>query len=377
MGYLTEDMAGLENREKTIVRTSFIGILVNVLLAAFKAVVGLITHSIAVTLDAVNNLSDAMSSVITIVGTKLAGKSPDSKHPLGYGRIEYLSAMIVSALVLYAGITSLVESVKSIIHPETPDYSTVSLIIIAAAVIAKVLLGTYVRRTGKRVHSASLEASGSDALFDAIISASVLLCAVLYLLFGLSLESYAGAIISIVIIRSGIGMLRDTLDDILGKRYDEELLSAIRQTVAKDPEVHGVYDLILHAYGPDLNFGSVHVEVRDTMTAPEIDLMERRIASMVFKDHGIVLTSISIYAMNDSTPEMKSIRDTVMGIVKGFDGVLQVHAFSANPEKKILTLDIVLDFAVKDRSALFSQIREAVQQAFPDFTLYLTLDIDF
>ncbi|MBR2287132.1 MAG: cation transporter, partial [Clostridia bacterium] len=357
--------------------TSFIGILVNVLLAAFKAVVGLITHSIAVTLDAVNNLSDAMSSVITIVGTKLAGKAPDSKHPLGYGRIEYLSAMIVSALVLYAGITSLVESVKSIIHPETPDYSTVSLIIIAAAVIAKVLLGTYVRRTGKRVHSASLEASGSDALFDAIISASVLLCAVLYLIFGLSLESYAGAVISIVIIRSGIGMLRDTLDDILGKRYDDELLSAIRQTVAKDPEVHGVYDLILHAYGPDLNFGSVHVEVRDTMTAPEIDLMERRIASMVFKDHGIVLTSISIYAMNDSTPEMKSIRNTVMGIVTGFDGVLQVHAFSANPEKKILTLDIVLDFAVKDRSALFAQIREAVQQAFPDYTLYLTLDIDF
>ena len=177
MGYIPVE--NQDSRETTIVRTSIIGILVNVLLAAFKAAIGLITHSIAVTLDAVNNLSDALSSVITIVGTKLAGKLPDKKHPLGYGRIEYLSAMIVSALVLYAGITSLVESIKSIISPEKPDYSVVSLIIVGSAVVAKLLLGTYVKRTGKRVNSASLEASGSDAMFDSIISASVLLCALI------------------------------------------------------------------------------------------------------------------------------------------------------------------------------------------------------
>ena len=129
------------SRERVIVRTSVIGILTNVLLAAFKAFVGIVSHSIAVTLDAVNNLSDALSSIITIVGTKLAGRLPDKKHPLGYGRIEYLSAMIVSGIVLYAGITSLVESVKKIFQPETPDYSTVSLIIIAVAVAAKILLG--------------------------------------------------------------------------------------------------------------------------------------------------------------------------------------------------------------------------------------------
>lgn len=375
MGYIPVE--NQDSRETTIVRTSIIGILVNVLLAAFKAAIGLITHSIAVTLDAVNNLSDALSSVITIVGTKLAGKLPDKKHPLGYGRIEYLSAMIVSALVLYAGITSLVESIKSIISPEKPDYSVVSLIIVGSAVVAKLLLGTYVKRTGKRVNSASLEASGSDAMFDSIISASVLLCALIYIAFGLSLEAYAGVIISIVIIRSGMEMLRDTLDDILGKRYDPEELQAIKNTIAEDPDVCGVYDLILHAYGPDRNVGSVHVEVRDEMTATGIDKMERRISKNVYEKHKLPLTSISIYAMNTSTEETKAIRAKVNEIVMGFEGVLQTHGFRADPEERTITMDIILDFDVKDRKAVFENIRAALQKAFPDYTLQLTLDIDF
>ena len=158
-----------ENRDKVIVRTSIVGIVANIFLAAFKAVVGILSHSIAVVLDAVNNLSDALSSVITIVGTKLAGKLPDKKHPLGYGRIEYLSAMIVAAIVLYAGITSLVESVKKIIHPEKADYSAVALIIIASAVVVKLILGRYVKAQGEKVNSSALVASGADASFDAIL----------------------------------------------------------------------------------------------------------------------------------------------------------------------------------------------------------------
>ena len=165
------------NRDKIIIRTSVIGILANVLLAGFKALIGIVSHSIAVLLDAVNNLSDALSSIITIVGTKLSGRLPDKKHPLGYGRIEYLSAMVVSGIVLYAGITSAVESVKKIIHPEQPDYSVVSLVIIAVAVAVKIALGRYVKAQGKKVNSGSLVASGSDAMFDAILSASVLACA--------------------------------------------------------------------------------------------------------------------------------------------------------------------------------------------------------
>ncbi|MBO7540584.1 MAG: cation diffusion facilitator family transporter, partial [Bacteroidales bacterium] len=167
-----------KNREQVIVRTSVVGILANVALAAFKAFVGFLSNSIAVVLDAVNNLTDALSSVITIVGTKLAGKPADRKHPFGYGRVEYLSTLVIAIIILYAGITAMVESVKKIITPDTPDYSTVSLVIIAVAVVVKVVLGLYVKSTGQRVNSDSLVASGKDALMDSIISLSTLVAAV-------------------------------------------------------------------------------------------------------------------------------------------------------------------------------------------------------
>ena len=192
------------DRDKKIIRTSIIGIGANVLLAAFKAVIGLASNSVAIVLDAVNNLSDAMSSLITIIGTKLAAKEPDRKHPLGYGRIEYLSAMIISAIVLYAGITALVESVKKIIDPATPDYSTIGLIIVGAAVLVKILLGRYVEGVGKKVASDSLIASGKDALFDAVLSFSTLVAAVIYIFWHVRLEAWLGAIIALFIIKAGL-----------------------------------------------------------------------------------------------------------------------------------------------------------------------------
>ena len=216
------------SRDKVIIRTSVIGIAANVLLAAFKATIGIVSHSIAVTLDAVNNLSDALSSIITIVGTKLSGRLPDKKHPMGYGRIEYLSAMIVSGIVLYAGITSAVESVKKIFHPEQPEYSTVSLAIIAVAVVVKIVLGRYVKAQGEKVNSGSLVASGSDAMFDAILSASVLACAIVFMVSGVSLEAYVGAGISAVIVKSGIEMMIETLNQILGERADKETTDQIK-----------------------------------------------------------------------------------------------------------------------------------------------------
>ena len=364
------------NRDQVIIRTSIIGIIANIFLAGFKAVVGLVSNSIAVTLDAVNNLSDALSSVITIIGTKLASKKPDKNHPLGYGRIEYLSAMIVAAIVLYAGITSFVESVKKIIHPEEPDYSPVSLIIIGAAVVVKLLLGTYVKKKGKEVNSGSLIASGSDAFFDAILSASVLLSAVIFLIWHINLEAYVGVVISCFIIKSGIEMLCETLDDILGKRVERELLADIRKTICEDEAVHGAYDLILHAYGPEKYYGSVHVEIPDTMTADEIDLMERRIAKNVYLKHGVAMTGIGIYSMNTTNDTIKEMRTNITRMVTAHEGVLQVHGFYVDLNQKTINLDVILDFALEDRAGTFAQIKEEIQQAYPDYTLYMALDID-
>ena len=264
-----EEKHNEENRNKVIVKTSVVGIVTNVILASVKAVIGLMANSIAVVLDAVNNLSDALSSIITIVGNKLSRvgnklsrKLPNEKHPLGYGRIEYLTAMVIASIVIYAGITSCVESVKKIVHPEEADYSTVSLVIIAIAVVVKVILGRYVKSQGERVNSGSLIASGSDALFDAILSLSVLASALIFIFTGLSLEAYVGVLISIFIIKAGFEMLKDTVSDLLGKKNDNELTKQIKSLIRSEEGIHGAYDLVINDYGPEKKLASVHVATR-------------------------------------------------------------------------------------------------------------------
>ena len=273
------------NREKVIVKTSVTGIAVNLLLVAFKATVGLLSNSIAIVLDAVNNLSDALSSVITILGAKLAGREADKKHPFGYGRVEYLSSLVISLIVLYAGITSLIESIKKIIHPETPDYSTVTLIIVGVAVFAKIFLGLYVKKTGDRVNSDSLINSGKDALLDSVISAATLIAAFIFIFSGLSLEAYLGAVLSLVIIKAGFDMISETVSKLLGEPGDARLIQDIKATVRSFPEVKGAYDLILHNYGPDTYNGSVHVEVEDTLTPDRLDELSRVIMGEGNEEH--------------------------------------------------------------------------------------------
>ena len=364
------------DRERVIVRTSLIGIAANILLVAFKAAVGLASNSIAIVLDAVNNLTDALSSVITIIGAKLAGKKPDREHPLGHGRYEYLSAMVIVAIVLYAGITSLVESIKKIIAPEVADYSTVTLIIVAAAVIVKILLGRYVSAIGTQVDSGSLIAAGKDALFDAAISTSVLAAALIYLGTGIALEAYVGVIISIVIIKAGIDMLRETLDDILGSRPDADLAQGIKRTVCADPDVLGAFDLLLESYGPDLTIGSIHVEVLDTMTAAEIDAMTRRIQASVFEEHHIALATVGIYSRNTADDEAAEMRSKITRIAMGHEGVLQMHGFYVDLESKAISFDLIIDFAVPDRNALYDHIAGDVKALYPDYQLNIVLDRD-
>ncbi|MEE0676146.1 MAG: cation diffusion facilitator family transporter [Ruminococcus sp.] len=365
-----------KNRDAVIVRTSIIGIIANIFLAAFKAAVGILSNSIAVVLDAVNNLSDVLSSVVTIAGTKLAGKKPDKKHPLGYGRVEYLSAMIVAAIVLYAGITSLVESIKKIIDPETPDYSAVSLIIIGSAVFVKIFLGIYVKKKGQSVNSGSLIASGSDALFDAILSASVLVSAIIFMLTGISLEAYVGVLISAFIIKSGVEMLAETLDEILGKRVDRDYLAKIRKTICEDELVTGAYDLILHSYGPEKYIGSVHVEIPDTLTANEIDVMERRIAGNVYQKHGVLMAGIGIYSVNHDNEEIGEMRKTISEIIMSHEGALQTHGFFVDMENKTINFDVIIDYGFDKREELFEHIYDDVRKAYPEYEIFMNLDID-
>ena len=362
-------------REKTIVRTSIIGIVTNLLLVGFKAFVGLMSNSIAIILDAVNNLSDALSSVVTIIGAKLGAKQPDKKHPLGYGRIEYLSSMIVAALVLYAGITSLVESIKKIIHPEAADYSTVTLVIISVAIVVKLILGLYVKKQGKKVNSGALIASGSDALFDAILSASVLASAIVYLVWGISLEAYVGVIIAGFIIKAGVEMMIETLNDIIGKREDAETTKELKRVVCEEESVLGAYDVTLFNYGPNKNYGSVHVELPDTLTVDEVDRITRRIQTNVFHKTGVILTGIGVYSHNTSNDAAAQMRNRIQETVLSHDWALQMHGFYADTEKKTVRFDVVVSFDADRKEALETLCSE-VSALYPEYEVLIVPDVD-
>ena len=363
------------NREKTIVKTSIIGILTNVLLVGFKAFVGLMSNSIAIILDAVNNLSDALSSVVTIIGAKLGAKQPDKKHPLGYGRIEYLSSMIVAALVLYAGITSLVESIKKIIRPEAAEYGTVTLVIISVAIVVKLILGLYVKKQGKKVNSGALVASGSDAMFDAILSASVLASAIVYLIWGVSLEAYVGVVIAGFIIKACVEMMIETLNDIIGKREDAETTKELKQIICEEESVLGAYDVTLFNYGPNRNYGSVHVELPDTLTVDDVDRITRKIQVDVYQKTGVIMTGIGVYSYNTSNDEAAQMRNKVQETVLSHEWALQMHGFYADTEKKTARFDVVMSFDVDRKEALETMYKE-ICGMYPDYEIVIVPDVD-
>ncbi|MBQ6674572.1 MAG: cation transporter [Ruminococcus sp.] len=366
----------MQSRGKTIVRTSMIGIGANILLAAFKAFVGLAASSVAIVSDAVNNLTDALSSIITIVGTKLAAKAPDKKHPMGHGRAEYMTALVVSAIVFYAGITIFIDSVKKIVHPSSPSYTAASIIILAAAVVVKIILGSYTKAVGKRVNSGSLEASGADALNDAILSSSVLASAVIFMIWGLDIEAYIGILIAIMILKAAYEMISEAVSDMLGKRADKELSHAIKQTIARSEGVHGVYDLILNNYGPDNYIASAHVEVDDNMTAAEIDALSRVVQAQVYSEHSVILAALGVYAVNTGSDEISRLRSDIRHMVMQHDGALQMHGFFIDQKTSTVSFDVIIDFAV-DRQAVYQDIVKEVSEKYPQYHFSVALDTDF
>ena len=244
------------------------------------------------------------------------------------------------------------ESVKQIIHPETPDYNAVSLIIVGVAVVVKILLGRYVKGVGVKVNSDSLINSGEDATLDSVISASTLVAAVIFLLFHVSLEAWLGAIISLVIIKSGVEMMKDTISQILGERNDAELAKASKQTVMSFPDVQGAYDLVLNNYGPDTWNGSIHIEVPDTYSADQLDQLIREITMKVLREHHVILTAVGVYSVNTKDDEIIEAKKKVQEIVFAHPHVRQMHGFYLTKDQKAMRFDIVISFDAKDRKAL-------------------------
>lgn len=364
------------NRSQEIIRTSWIGIVTNVLLAGFKAVVGVLASSVAIVMDAVNNLSDALSSVITIIGTKLSQRPADRKHPFGFGRIEYFSAIIIAVIVLSAGITSLIESVKKIFHPTEPEYTTVTLVIIVVAIVVKLVLGQYVKRKGQQLNSDALIASGSDALFDAVITLATLVSAGVMLLWNVSLDGILGALISLVIIKAGIEMLASPVNELLGTSIPAELSKQIIKETSDFEGVHGVYDLILHNYGPDVKIGSLHINVYDTMSAHEIHGLTRKITTYMYEHHGIIMT-VGVYAVATGDNRRAELQSKVMQSLAAHKDIVQVHGFYYSEKDQMLSVDVVPDISVHDDAALISQLTGEIQPLVPDMQVVIVVDHNY
>ena len=365
------------SRNKKIIKTSIIGIIINFLLASFKAIVGIISGSIAIVLDAVNNLTDAASSLVTIIGTKLANKKPDREHPFGHGRIEYLSAMIISVIIMYAGISSLIESIKKIIRPTVPDYSVYTVIVVVTAIFTKIIIGCYFKDRGKKLNSSSLVNSGKDALLDSVISFSTLMVIFIFTFTKISVEAYLGFIISIIIIKSGFDMIREAISSILGERVDVNLIRNVKKIIKSYPEVLGVYDIIFNNYGPNSYTGSVHIEIANTYTIDEIDELQRKITYDVYKKLGVVLAAIGIYSIDIKNKKAIDAREKISKIVNDCKDILQVHGFYYNEKDKLIQFDIVVSFECNDIESLYNDIYNKVLEQYPDYTVRILIDNDF
>jgi len=369
---IMKNILPIMTRQDKIVKTSIIGIVVNLILVAFKATIGILVNSIAITLDAVNNLTDALSSIITIIGAKLAGKAPDESHPYGYGRIEYFSSIIIAAIVLWAGITSFMESWPKIFNPDVTSYTTVSLIIIAVAVVVKFVLGKYVKNIGEEINSQALVASGSDAFFDGILSLATLVAAIISIFYNISLEGILGVIISVVIIKASLEMIKETVDSMLGDRIDSELSHNIKQSICEFPGVYGAYDLTLHNYGPENMQGSVHIEVDDDMTAVEIQRLTRQISAKILKEHTVLLNGIGIYAKND---KFNNIRNDLYEITSKYPEIKEIHAFMVYEDEGLITWDMIVDFSA-DREEIKQNVLNEINSKHPQFNYMIIDDYD-
>ncbi len=354
------------NRENQIIRASTINIAGNVLLAVVKGITGTLTGSIAITLDAVNSLADALSSVIAIIGTKLAGKSADRDHPFGYGRIEYLSSIVIAALILSAGISSFVEALRSIIHPTDPQYSVVTILIVAAAACVKFGLGALLLREGKRLGSGSLIGSGTDSFMDGGVSCATCVAGIVYMAFGWKVESWLAAVIALLIIKGGISLLFETASKLLGERADPEIVAKVEREAQSVDKVKLANGLVLQDFGPDRLTGSIHLTVDGQMSVAEFDTVARATQNRVYENCGVVLTGVTPYPdVTADDASLREIRTAVSHIVWSNDNVVDLRGLYVDSNTSTVRFDAIVKFGSGDRTELQTQLLAACEAECP------------
>lgn len=372
-----KEKATMDNsREKLIIRTSGIGIAINLVLAAVKILVGVATSSIAILSEGVNSLTDALSSTLAFIGTKLSKKHPDEKHPFGYGRIEYLTGLIVAILIIVTGFEMLTGSIQLVIHPEELSISYVSLAIVAVSAVIKFCLGGYTIKVGKKTESSALQAVGLECRNDSFGSIITIISALVFLLLGYSLDAYAGILISLLIIKAGIGVLSETLSEIIGRPGEHELAKKLYHEIRKTPGIVAAADMMLHNYGPERWSGSVNLEIDHNKTVGEIYSFLHALQLRIMHEYGVTLV-FGIYAVDNVHEEIRAVRKVIADFVKNHAHVESFHALYIDDAAQKLYCDFIVDYDLLDWDELDREFKKYFQKYYPQMQVDLTIETEF
>ena len=363
-------------RTGIINRTSILGIVVNVLIAGVKIAAGLLASSIAIVSEGVNNAADALTSVLTMVGTRLAGRHPDAKHPFGYGRIEYLTGLVVAVVIIVSGVQMLIESVKLIFRPEELSISYVSLTIVAVSAVVKFFLGLYTIARGRVAQSDALVGVGLECRGDSYISIITIGVAVVFLLTGVSLDAYAGVVMSAIILKAGVEVLLKIVSELIGRPGEKELATKIYQLVRATPGVVGAADMMLHNYGPNAWSGSVNVEIDHAKSVGEVYAMLHELQLGIMHEEHVTMV-FGVYAVDDDHVETRRIRRTILEYVKAHEHVKSFHAVYLEPGTNRLYCDLVVDYELADWGALRADFLDYMKAKVPGRDVVLTVETEF
>ena len=365
-----------DSREGIIAATSALGIAVNLLVAAAKVILGLLASSIAIVSEGINNASDALTSVLTLVGSKLAGKHPDAKHPFGYGRIEYLTSLVIAGLILFTGIEMLISSVKLIFEPSELNISFLALAVVAISAVIKFCLGVFTIKAGKKADSGALVGVGLDCRNDSFISIVTILSAVVFLVFGVSVDAYVGVLMSLLVIKAGFDVLRETISELLGRPGDEELASKLYQEIRSTPGILNAVDMMLHNYGPDAYSGSVNVEIDHEKTVGEAYDFLHELQLRIMHEYNVTMV-FGVYAVDNDHEEVRAIRNSVSSFVRTHEHVKSYHAIYLDPNSDKLYCDLIVDYELRDWDALREQFVAFMAESRPDKEIILTIETEF
>ena len=356
-----KDIEDSKVRERYGTVFSIFSIICNIIMVVFKLVVSFITNSVSIRADAFNNLSDVGSNLATLFGFKLSNKHPDADHPYGHGRMEYVSGMIVSFLILLMGFEAAKESFLKIIHPEDISFSNIALVVLIGSILIKLLMAVMNKKAGKAIDSDALNAAGQDSINDAMVTGATLICLIIYKITGFNIDAYLGFVASLLVLKSGIEIFHDVLDTILGKAPDIELIKDIEKTICAHEEILGIHDLMMHDYGPSHKFMSLHAEVPASIPSIEIHDTIDNIELEILEKYQI-LTTIHMDPVDSDNTEVNELKEKVKEAIHKVNKDYSIHDFRivTGPTHTNLVFDVLLP--ADDRSDI-EELRKQISDA--------------